>query len=544
MRSTPATLLDTLERRARDTPAKTAFTFADRPCSFAELGRGIDRFAALLRARGLGRGERVVVALPNGGDFFAAFYGVQRAGGIAVPIFPGSGGERIAALARLCGARAAVLPPAGEVGGATAANVPSSLPVLTVEESGAAGTGAAGDASAADLPPVDPDAVAYLQFTSGSTGEPKGVQISHANLRANLGQMIAGMAITDRDIFVSWLPVHHDMGLVLMTMVPFHLAAELVLLPAGLRSLRPWLATIARHRGTFTAAPDFAWRLCLRTVRDPKEFDLSSLRVALNAAEPVRPRTLAEFERAFGLARVMRPAYGLAEATVGVSMVAPGAAVKVDDRGFVGVGPPFPEVEIRIERQGPGAGSTTTCEPGEIGEVLVKSPANTRGYWGDPEATARLFAGGEAGGFLRTGDLGYLDPAGELFIVGRAKNVILHAGRNLAPSEIEQAVDALPFVRRAAAVGIDRGGIEGEQAYVFAELRGGGERPETELRGLAAEIVRAVHARMGLRPGRVYLLRGRAIPTTANGKLRHPALKARYLDGSLRASRAIAFPDY
>jgi acyl-CoA synthetase (AMP-forming)/AMP-acid ligase II len=522
------TLPEMLAWRAAETPAATAFTFGGTSRTFAELGREIDRFAAVVAGRGLGRGERVLLALPNGPDFFAVFYGIQRAGATAVPIFPGSGADRLFDLTRLSRARLVVLQDGldREVTEPLARRLAAAgVELLTP---GAA----AGEPPGADLPGPAPDDVAYVQYTSGSTGEPKGVQLSHANLLTNIRQLIAGMEITAADVFVSWLPVFHDMGLVLMTMVPFSLAARLVLLPTSLRRVQRWFEAIEAHRGTFTAAPDFAWRLGLRAGR---RNDLSSLRVGLNAAEPVRAATLEAFASTFGLGNVMMPGYGLAEATVGVSMWPPGTEVMVDERGFPSVGPPFPDVELRI------LGESGLLGPGEVGEILVRSPAGTRGYLDDPEATAELFW---RDGFLRTGDLGYLDPQGRLTIVGRAKNIIIHAGRNLAPSELEQAADELTGVRLAAAVGVDRGDEAGEQVYLFAEVRAGGSLSEPDRRALATEIVRRVHGRLGIRPARVYLLRPRTIPRTANGKIRHRALKQAYLDGSLRDRAAILFPDW
>ncbi len=520
------TLPGMLAWRARQTPETTAFTFGDISRTFAELGREIDCFAAVLAARGIARGDRVLLALPNGPEFFAVFYGIQRAGATAVPIFPGSGAPRVADLTRISGSRAVVLEdgldPAEAVGirDAVAAVGAEVLTPAAAEEV----------EPAAGLPGPGPDDLAYVQYTSGSTGDPKGVQLSHTNLLINVRQMIAGMEITASDVFVSWLPVFHDMGLVLMTMVPFSLAARLVLLPTSLRDIRRWLAAIQHHRGTFTAAPDFAYRLALRT---GGRHDISSLRVALNAAEPVRPKTLEGFARTFGVANVMVPGYGLAEATVGVCMWPPGTEAAIDERGFPSVGPPFPEVELRI------LGDGGLLPAGEVGEILVRSPAATRGYLDDPEATAELFW---KDGFLRTGDLGYLDPEGRLTIVGRKKNIIIHAGRNLAPSEIEQAADEPRAVRFAAAVGIDRGDEAGEQAYVFAEARGGESLAEPDRRALATGIVKRVHERLGVRPGRVYLVRPRTIPLTHNGKVRHRALRQSYLDGSLRADGAILYP--
>ena len=523
------TLTEMMELRARETPDRAALFFGDEEWSFAAIWHRAGQLGASLRDRGVCRGDRVVLVLPNGPEFFFGFYGLLRLGAIAVPIFPGSGPERIAARATLSGASAIVVP------SDTSPDRHRALEVALGQDNSTAISLAsdAADPRKPGFPRVEPDEIAMLQYTSGSTGNPKGVQLSHDNLITNMRQMIAGMKITKTDVFVSWLPVYHDMGLILKTMVPFYLPAKLVLLPTTLTNVRTWLRAIEEHRGTFTAAPDFAYRLCLRYVRNPEDYDLSSLRVALNAAEPVRSTTIRDFERAFGLENVMVAAYGLAEATVGVSMWPPGTEAMVDSRGLVSVGFPFPGIELRI------ATDDRTSEPGEIGTILIMSPANTRGYWENPSATSDLH---RRAGFIDSGDLGYLDEAGRLFIAGREKNIIITAGRNIAPQEVEEIVDPLPGVRFSAALGIDRGRLEGEQLYLFAEIRG---RPTAASHDeLTCAIVVRVHQGLGLRPGRVYLLRRRSIPQTHNGKIRHQLLKARYLSGSLRADGMILSPDY
>jgi acyl-CoA synthetase (AMP-forming)/AMP-acid ligase II len=270
-------------------------------------------------------------------------------------------------------------------------------------------------------------------------------------------------------------------------------------------------------------------------VREPGAHDLHSLRLALNAAEPVRPTTIAEFERAFGLSNVIVAGYGLAEATVGVATWPAGTAALVDDRGIVSVGRPFPRIDIRIIEDG------QPVETGRVGEIVIQSPANTHGYYSDPVETERLFWRGT---YIRTGDLGYLDDEGRLFVTGRLKNIIKHGGETIFPQEAEQIADRLPFVRRSAAVGIDSGGPEGEQLYVFAELNRPGRLGGPELQESAVDLVQAIYGQLGIRPGRVYLLRPHSIPITPNGKTQHAALRGEYLSGSLRAREAILFPDY
>ena len=520
-------LIDLLSWRAKVSTAKIAFTFNGIACTFEELWHGVDSFAALLQKLGVESRECVVIAMPNSKEFFFAFYGTQRAGGIAVPIFPGSGIERIFAIAGLCNAKVVVIPwrvAAMEVLQIQQAGDSRGLSVVTVEQS-------SGESEESEFPTIYPEDIAFIQYTSGSTGNPKGVMLTHANLLTNVRQMITGMEITEQDIFVSWLPVYHDMGLILKTMVPFYLAAETHLLPTNLRDVRLWLETIQRYRATFTAAPDFAYRLMLNRIGQ-NEYDLSSLRVALNAAEPVRAATIQEFETRFGLRNIMTAGYGLAEATVGVSMSKPGHTPKVDERGIVSVGKPFPDIELKIME------NNKLLKPGQIGEIFVRSMANCKGYYNNLEETEKLFYDG----FIRSGDVGYLDEEGYLYITGRKKNMIKHLGETIAGQELEEIVDTMPGVRFSAAVGIDRGRLEGEQVYLFAEMHNRGSTETWE--ELTLQTVEAVHARLGIRPARLVFLKRHGIPRTYNGKIQHVLLKEQFLSGSLRENKMILYPDY
>ena len=513
-------LVDILVHRAAESGTKLAFTFEGKPTTYAELLDGVDRFGAFLLAQGLRPGACVIVALPNGPDFFAAFYGIQRAGGVAVPLFPASDPARILRIGEYCDAAYIVVPDQQRSDPAQAHGPISFLSVAQSKDTQP-------DAS---FPAVAPGDLAFIQYTSGSTGEPKGVMLPHSSLLKNMEQMITGMEITRDDVFVSWLPVYHDMGLILMTMVPFYMGVETHLLPTELSNVRFWLETIETRRGTFTAAPDFAYRHCLRHV--DANIDLSSLRVALNAAEPVRADTIRDFETKFHLPNVMTAGYGLAEATVGVSMSRPGHSPKVDARGLVSVGRPFPEVEVQI------MDGDLVLPAGEVGEIAIRSPACCRGYYNSPEATHMLF---RADGFLLSGDLGHLDEDGSLYIVGRKKNTIKHAGETIAPQEVEEIVDSMPGVRFSTALGIDRGRIEGEQLYVFAEMKG--QPASKEWEAIIIELVASLHARLGFRPARVLLLKAHAIPRTHNGKIQHTLLREQFLSGELRQHGLILFPD-
>jgi acyl-CoA synthetase (AMP-forming)/AMP-acid ligase II len=527
------TLIELLAFRAKATPETVAYTFLDDSRSYGELWTEITRFATFLKRLGVEQGDRVLIALPNGLEFFPAFYGVQRAGAIAVPLFPGFSPDRFLTMAGLCGAHLVVLP--SEMGADQRAELDGragqrEVSVVTVAES-------EGVTATADLPQVDPDDVAFIQYTSGSTGDPKGVMLAHRNLLANVREMIEAMVVRAEDVYVSWLPLYHDMGLIIMTMVPFYMGAGLHLLPAKLTSVRIWLESIEKHNATFTASPDFGYRLAMRRITKPEKHDLSSLRLVLNAAEPVRAGTIRDFEAKFGLKDVMAAAYGLAEATVFVTLWGPSRAAKVDERGFVSVGRPGSDIVVTIWEGEQRLG------PGQVGEVVINSPANCQGYFQNQRATEKLFWG-EYG--IRSGDLGYLDEEGDLFIVGRKKNSIIHAGQTVYPGEIEEIVSQVEGVRMTAAVGIDRGGVEGEQATIFAEVRGRRARwdpaqEKTALETMVIEIVGRFYERFGFRPGRVYLVKPRTIPQTANGKLQHQLLKERFLKGELTEKGAILF---
>ncbi|HZD04146.1 MAG TPA: class I adenylate-forming enzyme family protein, partial [Longimicrobiales bacterium] len=215
----------------------------------------------------------------------------------------------------------------------------------------------------------------------------------------------------------------------------------------------------------------------------------------------------------------------LAEATVGVSMWKPSTANRVDDRGTVSVGRPFPGVRVHILDD-----DDRPLPPGSPGHIVVESPANTRGYFRNPAATKALFT---PSGAVRTGDLGYTDSDGYLYVLGRAKDVIIQAGRSVYPEEVEEVVNAVPGVRSSAAIGVDHGRVEGEQVMVLAEVRPGAVPDDAARRSCVMAIARGVHERFGFRPGRVHLVRPRTIPLTHNGKLRRGELRRAYLDGSL-----------
>jgi acyl-CoA synthetase (AMP-forming)/AMP-acid ligase II len=378
---------------------------------------------------------------------------------------------------------------------------------------------------AAAPPPLNravEDDLAFLQYTSGSTGQPRGVMLTHGNVMATVRLMAEAAGLTAEDRVVSWLPLYHDMGLIGCAFTPPLTAAPLWLLPPDLRNPRQWLELITAVRATFTVSPDFGYRNCVRNVRDTRDIDLSSLRGALSGAEPVRISTIQAFEDRFGLKDVILPCYGLAEATLAVAIWPRATPRRLDVTGrFVSVGRACPGVRVGIGvPAGDEAGKVELLGPDREGEICVKSPGVMQGYYGNPEATARVLT---PDGWLRTGDLGFLDGEGYLYITGRIKDVMILGGENVVPADIEDIVDHVPGIRYGAAVGIDSERTGTQRLHVVAEVRDEAGTQDT-YRDLSREIIQRVHAGRGHRPARVFLVRAGSIPKTSSGKIQRALL--------------------
>ena len=421
---------------------------------------------------------------------------------------------------------------------------------------------AGGDAGFAPLP-ATPGDIAFLQYTSGSTGNPKGVVLTHANLVANIRGMAEAVQASSNDVFVSWLPLYHDMGLIGAWFAALYHGFPTVLMSPLAFLSRPsrWLWAIHRHRGTLSGGPNFSYELCLKRIEDAEleGLDLSCWRYAFNGAEPVSPSTLAAFEQRFaryGLsANALQPVYGLAEASVGLTFPAPGTHYRID----------------RIERaafqnQGdarPAApGDTTALELPCCGRVIAahqlrvvdaagveladrqegrlqfRGPSATSGYFRNPEQTRKLFAGA----WLDTGDLAYLAD-GELHLSGRAKDVIIRGGRNLYPYELEQAVGALPGVRKGcvAVFGSIDPASGTERVVVLAETR------ETETAALDA-LRHSINERavdlIGLPADDIVLAPPHTVLKTSSGKIRRAASREYYESGGNSARPASLWLQY
>ena len=509
MAESATTLVDLMGRRVSADPDTAYFHLYDETVTYGQLWHESARYAGGLRKAGVERGDKVCLIYPTCKEFFFTFFGALRLGAVPVPLYPTLGVEATANVFR--DSEAKVVATIGwfrkgveesQAGVSTMRHVlePQDLEV---------------DIPLPAFPTASDSDTAFIQYTSGSTGSPRGVVLSHANVTQTVAFMAEAAQLTRKDVVVSWLPLYHDMGLIGCAFTPPSIGSPLWLLPPDLRNPRTWLELVTRVKATFTVSPDFGFRNCVRNISDTSGIDLSSLKQALSGAEPVRPSTIEAFEKKFKTPNLITPCYGLAEATLAVAIWPRKTPLRLDASGkFLSVGPPCRGVSVRIVDEAGPVG------PGVEGEICVKSPGVMQGYYKNPEATRRVLS---PDGWLRTGDLGFLDREGFLFVSGRLKDLIILGGANLAPIDIEEIVDHVPGVRYSAAVGIESERTGSQRLYVVAEVREGTEETE-RLRSVAREIVQRVHGGSGHRPARVLLVKPSTIPKTSSGKIQRSRL--------------------
>ncbi|HET6472573.1 MAG TPA: AMP-binding protein [Pseudomonadales bacterium] len=555
--ATAATLVDALQFHVSATPQRVHVELYEgssdvpRAITYAALCDGARRAAAGMQRAGIEPGSAVAIMLPTGAAYLEAFLGALLCGAVAVPIYPPERASQIedhlrrhAAILDNAQARLLVAPARARPVARLLRDQVRTLDAVIAPEQLAA-------ASSAFVPvPLVGDATAMLQYTSGSTGQPKGVVLTHAQLLANIRAMGRAVEATPADVFLSWLPLYHDMGLIGAWLGSLYYAMRFVLMPPSAFLGRParWLTRLHEHRATISGAPNFAYELCVARVRDDEiaGIDLTRWRVAFNGAEPVTAATVRRFcdrYAAYGLRRnAMKPAYGLAEA--GVCVALPplerepvverierdayqrlGEARPVTDAvaalEFVSSGQALPGYELRVvddsERELPDR---------REGRIEFRGPSATRGYMGN-EAASRQLIRGE---WLDTGDLGYV-VAGDLFVTSRVKDLIKRAGRNIYPYAVEDAVGGVPGVRRGcvAAFGAADTGALTERLIVVAETTEAA--PQHAL--LRERIEHVVAGVLGFAPDDVVLVRADGVPKTASGKIRRPDCRRLYERGEL-----------
>ena len=549
------TLVEALEYHVERQPERlTVFLYdgeKEERITYRQLWDGALAYAAHLSAQGVGPGHTVAIMLPTSKEYLFCFYGTLLAGAVPVPLYPPA---RLATIEDHMTRHVSILKSAGASVMVTIAEAKplawllraqvESLRALLVPEDF--------PREAAGFAPVRVRAghIAFLQYTSGSTGNPKGVVLTHANLLANVRAMVKAARATSEDVFVSWLPLYHDMGLIVGCFATMYCGFPLVLMSPLAFLSRPsqWLRAIHRHRGTISGGPNFAYELCLRRVHDEdlEGLDLSSWRIAFNGAEPVSPETVAAFEQRFSKWHLRRhcvvPVYGLAEASVGLCLTPPGTPWKVDvlDREIfaregralaarpddpaplkvVGCGYALPGHDLRVVD---AAG--LELPDGHEGQLQFRGPSATSGYYRNPEATKSLFSGE----WVNTGDRAYLS-AGMLYITGREKDIIIKGGRNISPYELEEAIGDLPRIRRGCVAvfgSVDRTSGT-ERVVVLAETRSRDTALDEELRHRINELALSL---IGGPVDDIVLAPPHTVPKTSSGKIRRVAAREYYERG-------------
>jgi acyl-CoA synthetase (AMP-forming)/AMP-acid ligase II len=516
------TLTEMMRRRAALSPGQQYFRLYEETVTYGRLWEQSGRYAAGLARAGVKAGDKVCLIYPTCAEFFYTLFGALRVGAVPVPLYPTLGVETTAAFLRDSDAVAVASVGWFRAGvDESCALAPNVRQILEPPDLDL-------DAPAPPLAASDAEDLAFLQYTSGSTGRPRGVMLTHANVVATIQFMAEAAGITVDDRLVSWLPLYHDMGLIGVAFTPPLSGTPIWILPPDLRNPRQWLSLITEIRATLTVSPDFGYRNCVRNVRDISGLDLSSLKAALSGAEPVRVSTIDAFESHFGLKRVISPCYGLAEATLAVAIWPRGVPLRLDASGrFLSMGQPCRGVSVRI--LAPLDEGTAERPVGVEGEICVKSPGVMKGYYNNPAATERVLM---PGGWLRTGDLGFVDAEGFLFVTGRLKDLIILGGQNVVPTGVEEIVDRVEGVRYSAAVGIDSERTGTQRLHVVAEVRSE-DADDDAFHDLVREIVNRVHRASGHRPARVILVRASTIPKTSSGKIQRSRLAEMIRDESI-----------
>ncbi|HEX3526027.1 MAG TPA: amino acid adenylation domain-containing protein [Thermoanaerobaculia bacterium] len=549
----PVTVAGLLRLRAAESADREAYLFlADGEAdgerlTWGELDRRARAISRALRAS-LRPSDRALLLYPPGLDFVAAFFGCLYAGVVAVPAYPPRPNDRT--LDRLR-AVARDAEPSAALTTASLLALAGRAPELAGARWIATDTLEAPDTLDEDLP-EDPEALAFLQYTSGSTSTPKGVMVTHANLMHNEAAISEAFRQDESSVVVGWLPLYHDMGLIGNVLQPLHAGSRAVLMaPAAfLQRPRRWLEAISRHRATTSGGPSFAYELCVRRIPPEQRagLDLRSWRLAFNGAEPVRADTMERFAAAFAPCgfdpAAFYPCYGLAEATLFVSGGEAGRlphtepVVATGGRPLVSCGHAWGGQRIAIADPETGV----ELPPGAEGEIWVAGPSVAAGYWRNPEATERDFRARLIGSdepFLRTGDLGLMsgsmsgsEAAGDLYVTGRIKDLVILRGRNHYPQDLERTAEAAhPELRPGGAAAFSVSDESGEERLVIvAEV----ERRRHDDLGVIAEAVRrAIAEEHEVQAGEVVLVRVGGVPKTSSGKVRRSACRAALQAGEL-----------
>lgn len=549
-------MVDVLLSRAAHGADRPAYSFLrdgetlEDALTYGELDRRARAVAARLTAFGAA-GRPVLLLYPPGIDYIVGFFACLYACAIAVPAYPprpNRSADRLASIVRDASPALALTT------SRTLERTQSRLHEIAPDLRCIASDGMADE----EFTPAGagPDTTAFLQYTSGSTSDPKGVVISHGNLMHNIALMKRCFGLTEHDVVTSWLPPYHDMGLIGNLLFPLYAGAPVTLMAPAAFLQRPlrWLATMSRERATSSAAPNFAFDLCVRSITPEQRaaLDLSAWRIACCGSEPVRAETLQRFAEAFApcgfRADAFAPSYGLAEGTLlvaGHSPAAPPTIASFDvralednrvaleqravpGRALVGCGAAPPGVRLAIV----DPDSKRTCPPDRIGEIWTSSPSVGHGYYRrESGGTFAARLDGDDGAYLRTGDLGFVH-GGELYVTGRIKELIVLRGRNLHPQDLERTAQAAHGALAMGSAAAFAVAGEGEERLVVVH-----EVQRHTAPADAALVLRAMRAALAERhdvePLAIVLVKPLGVPKTSSGKIQRRVCRESYLRGEL-----------
>ncbi|MBW4633670.1 MAG: fatty acyl-AMP ligase [Iphinoe sp. HA4291-MV1] len=587
-----STLVDVLRERAQQQQDCQAYTFITKidedqdtklsslntklsSLTYGELDRLARAIAVQLQSIGA-TGQRALLLYPSSGlEFIAAFFGCLYASVVAVPAYPPKRNQKMSRLEAIV---ADAQPQVLLTTEALLTNIKSQFAEDPVARLRCLATDNIDEAQAESWQKttLENSTLAFLQYTSGSTGTPKGVMMSHGNLMHNQKIIQQAMQHTEKTIFVGWLPLFHDMGLIGNMLQPMYLGIPCILMSPETFLQRPlrWLQAISQYKATTSGGPNFAYELCVNKITPEQQatLDLSSWQVAFNGAEPVRAETMERFAAAFASCGFRReafyPCYGMAETTLIVSgsqasglpvlqtiqkaaleqnRVVPAKSTKDTlTQTVVGCGQPLEDLQVVIVHPK----TMTQCKPNEVGEIWVSGPSVAQGYWNRIDQTEQTFrarlqdtgvsvtsalattGGGASESFLRTGDLGFLQD-GELFVTGRVKDVIIIRGQNHYPQDIELTVEkSHPALRSGCGAAFTVEGKGEERLVVVQEVERSYLR-KLDVNGVVGNIRQAVAAEHGLQVYATVLVKTGSIPKTSSGKIQRHACRSGFLTGSL-----------
>ena len=561
--NTLTSLLDILNQRAESQAEQQAYIFLQDgetttgSLTYQELHQQAINIASHLQCW---QGERALLLYPSGLEFITAFFGCLYAGVVAVPVYPPKRNQKLSRLLSIAqDAQAKIALTTASILG-NIDNQWQQSPQLAPLNLIATDT-LTGHNAQFDTQPITPQTLAFLQYTSGSTGTPKGVMVTHGNIIHNEELIKTAFGNTQESIYVCWLPLFHDMGLIGNLLQTMYVGIPSILMPPEAFIQKPlrWLQAISKYRATTIGGPNFAYDLCTKKIQTEElaHLDLSSWELAFNGSEPVRAETLRQFSEKFAKCgfnhRAFYPCYGMAEITVfatgGDKQQQPvikqikateleknlgveAETSSTDSREIVGCGHPHQDTKIIIVNPE----SLTENQPGEIGEIWVSSPSVAAGYWQRPQATAETFSAvlpdNQATAYLRTGDLGFIS-AGELFITGRLKDLIIIRGRNHYPQDIEITVEKSHPALRANSGAAFTVETEREQKLVVVQ-----EIERTHLRHLNKdEIVEAINQAVAteheLAIDSIVFLKPGSIAKTSSGKIQRRACQQMFVENTL-----------